>query len=100
MSPTRQGDRRARDLKREAEVLVALAFRHGPLHALHAGRRCPTCADDPAYSKISSEQVKAITNTAVDRVYWLLLLRDADPDAYAAAVERGARYTYGPAQDV
>jgi hypothetical protein len=98
VSPKPQGDRRARDLEREAEVVVALAFRHGPVHALHAGRRCPTCADDPSYSKITSEQVKVITNTAVDRVYWLLLLRDADPDAYSAAVERGAGYTYGPAQ--
>jgi hypothetical protein len=32
----------------EAKMIVALAFRNGPIEALHAGKPCPTCSADSA----------------------------------------------------
>jgi len=37
----------------EAKMIVALAFRNGPIENLHAGKVCPTCSVDRGYSRIS-----------------------------------------------
>ena len=42
----------------EAKMIVALAFRNGPIEDLHAGKPCPTCSADSGYSRISDEEMK------------------------------------------
>ncbi len=50
----------------EAKAMVALAFRNGPIEALHAGKPCAVCSGNPAVSHISDEEMKAIMKSAVD----------------------------------
>jgi hypothetical protein len=81
------------DLATEAKALVALAFRNGPIEALHAGRPCAVCSGKPEVSHISDEEVKAIMKSAVDTLYRLLWQRDCDPVAYNEALAFGRRHT-------
>jgi len=63
----------------EAKALVLLAFRNGPIENMHAGsKHCPTCKDDPGYSRISDPEMKQIMKVAVDRIATLLMLRESD----------------------
>ena len=62
----------------EAKMIVALAFRNGPIEDLHAGKVCPTCSADGAYSRISDEEMKGIMKAAVNTVYSLLWKREND----------------------
>ena len=77
----------------EAKMIVALAFRNGPIEGLHAGRPCPTCSVDSIYSRISDEEMKGILKAAVNSVYSLLWKRENDSEAFAKALVLGARYT-------
>jgi len=77
----------------EAKMIVALAFRNGPIEALHAGKPCPTCSADNSYSRISDEEMKGIMKAAVISVYSLLWKKDNDSEAYAKSLALGARYT-------
>ena len=77
----------------EAKMIVALAFRNGPIEELHAGKPCPTCSVDNSYSRISDEELKGIMKAAVDTVYSLLWKRKNDSEAYAKSLVLGARYT-------
>ena len=80
-------------LAAEAKALVALAFRNGPIEDLHAGKLCPTCSADGAYSRISDEEMKGIMKAAVNAVYSLLWKKENDSEAYAKSLALGARYT-------
>ena len=77
----------------EAKMIVALAFRNGPIEALHAGKICPTCSVESGYSRISDEEMKEIMKAAVNSVYSLLWKKDNDSEAYAKSLVLGARYT-------
>jgi hypothetical protein len=77
----------------EAKMIVALAFRNGPIEDLHAGKVCPTCSADMGYSRISDEEMKGIMQAAVNTVYSLLWKKDNDSDAYDKSLILGARYT-------
>jgi hypothetical protein len=77
----------------EARMIVALAFRNGPIEDLHAGKTCPTCSADGAYSRISDEEMKGIMKAAVNTVYSLLRKKENDSEAYAKSLALGARYT-------
>jgi len=77
----------------EAKMVVALAFRNGPIEALHSGKPCPTCSADSAYSRIPDEEMKAIMKAAVNTVYSLLWKKENDGEAYAKSLLLGARYT-------
>ena len=77
----------------EAKMVVALAFRNGPIEALHAGKPCPTCSVDSGYSRISDEEMKGIMKSAVNSVYSLLWKKDDDSEAHAESLALGARYT-------
>ena len=77
----------------EAKMMVALAFRNGPIEHLHAGKICPTCSADSAYSRISDEEMKGIMKAAVNTVYSLLWKKENDSEAYARSLALGARYT-------
>jgi len=56
----------------EAKMIVALAFRNGRIEDLHAGKPCPTCSADSAYSRISDEEMKALMIEIVNRVFTFL----------------------------
>ncbi len=77
----------------EAKMIVALACRKGPIEDWHAGKTCPTCSADNAYSRISDEEMKGIMKAAVNTVYSLLWKKDNDSEAYSKSLVLGARYT-------
>ena len=76
-------------------MMVALAFRNGPIEAVHAGSPCAACCGNPAVSHISNEEMKAIMKSAVDTLYRLLWQRENDPAAYLESVAFGERNTIG-----
>jgi hypothetical protein len=43
----------------ETKAMVALAFRNGPIEALHAGKPCAACAGRKDISHISDVEMKA-----------------------------------------
>lgn len=57
------------DLAAEAKALVALAFRNGPIEALHAGKPCPMCSGKADVSHVSDDEMKAVMKSAVDTLY-------------------------------
>jgi hypothetical protein len=71
-------------LAREAKVIVALAFRNGPIENVHAGKLCPTCEGQSGFSRITDAEMKLIMKSAVDQVYALLCLKTENPAAYEA----------------
>ena len=77
----------------EVKMIVALAFRNGPIEALHAGKPCPTFSVDNSYSRISDDEMKGIMKAAVNAVYSLLWMKENDSEAYAESLVLGARYT-------
>ena len=77
----------------EAKAMVALAFRNGPIEALHAGKPCTVCSGNPAVSRISDEEMKAMMKSAVNTLYRLLWQRENDSAAYVENVALGQQYT-------
>jgi len=88
-----QGDFTRHQIVREAKAIVALAFRNGTIEQVHAGQPCPTCAGRPGISRITDDEMKAIMQNAVDRVYALLALKTEDPAEYERQIRFGERYT-------
>ena len=88
-----QGDFTRHQIVREAKAIVALAFRNGPIELVHAGQPCPTCAGRPGFSRITHDEMKAILQNAVDRVYTLLALKTEDRAEYERQIRFGERYT-------
>lgn len=81
------------DLSTEAKALVALAFRNGPIEALHAGAPCPMCNGKTDVSHISDEQMKEIMKAAVDSLYRLLWQKKHDPERWRRNLALGKQYT-------
>ena len=77
----------------EAKAMVALAFRNGPIEALHAGKPCTICSGNPAVSHISDEEMKAMMKSAVNTHYRLLWQRKNDSVAYIENIALGQQYT-------
>ena len=77
----------------EAKAMVALAFRNGPIEALHAGKPCTICSGNPAVSHISDEEMKAMMKSAVNTLYRLLWQRKNDSVAYIENIALGQQYT-------
>ena len=77
----------------EAKAMVALAFRNGPIEALHAGKPCTVCSGNPAVSHITDEEMKTIMKSAVDTLYRLLWQRENDSKHYLENLALGERYT-------
>jgi hypothetical protein len=82
-----------RTLALEAKAMVALAFRNGPIEALHAGTPCTVCSGNPAVSHISDEEMKAMMKSTVNTLYRLLWQRKNDPAAYLENLAFGQRNT-------
>ena len=81
------------ELSTEAKVLVALAFRNGPIEALHAGVPCPMCNGKADVSHISDEQMKEIMKAAVESLYRLLWQKEHDPERWRRNLALGKQYT-------
>jgi hypothetical protein len=77
----------------EAKAMVALAFRNGPIEALHAGKPCTICSGNPAVSHISDEEMKAMMKSAVNTLYRLLWQRKNDAAAFVENIALGQQYT-------
>lgn len=81
------------EIASEAQALVALAFRNGPIENLHCGRPCSECAGNPDISHISDEEMESLMKWAVNALYRLLWLREYDPRSYHEQLALGRRYT-------
>src|SRR5690242_18705859 len=79
-------------LARESKVIVALAFRNGPIEDVHSEKTCPTCAGNPAFSHITDEEMKRIMKCAVNRVYEMLCEREFAPERYEKTLHFGDGY--------
>jgi hypothetical protein len=81
-------------LAREAKAIVALAFRNGPIEAIHRGNeRCPTCMGNPLYSRITGPEVKEIMEAAVNCMYGILFDKESDPHRYEKTIQFGEEYS-------
>jgi hypothetical protein len=80
-------------LAMEAKAMVALAFRNGPIEALHAGTPCAVRCGNPAISHITDLEMKTIMKSAVDTLYRLLWQRENDSKHYLENLALGERYT-------
>lgn len=65
----------------EANAIVAVAFRNGPIEELHAGRHSDLL-DDKSLSRITNAEMKTIMVAACRKVEELLVLRESDPEEY------------------
>lgn len=81
-------------LAREAQSIVALAFRNGPIEDVHSGMECPACSGKAEYSRITQAEMKRIMKHAVDKLYALLWIREHSPSVYDHVVRAGNRYTH------
>jgi hypothetical protein len=77
----------------EAKAMVVLAFRNGPIEALHEGKLCAACTGNQEISHISNEEMKAIMKSAVDTPYRLVWQRENDSAAYLESLAFGERNT-------
>jgi hypothetical protein len=65
----------------EANALIALAVRNGPIEDLHAGKSS-ALLKDRSLSRITDKEMKAIMINATKELAKLLRLRDTEPEAY------------------
>jgi hypothetical protein len=82
-----------RGVAREAKALVCLAFRNGPIEAVHSGEICPTCHGSPEYGRITDHEMKQIMKNAVNWMATLLMLRQYAPEEYERRIAAGLEYT-------
>jgi len=78
LSAAYPGGFNARD---EANALIAMAVRNGPIEDLHAGKHSPLL-DDPDLSRITDAEMKALMIHATRMLADLLRLRDREPELY------------------
>ena len=68
----------------EAKLLVALAFRNGPLEDIHADKKVGEKIID---GRITDDEMKELMKCAVDRVNMFLWLRDEKPIEYVGFLD-------------
>ena len=68
-------------LRDEANAIVALAFRNGPIEDLHAGESSELL-ENPELSRITDDEMKALMINACEHVAKLLELKETDPEEY------------------
>jgi len=76
-------------LRDEANSIVALAFRNGPIENLHAGKSSELLQRDDL-SRITDDEMKEIILFACDKVEQLLMLKETEPDKYRALIMTNA----------
>jgi len=69
-------------LRDEANAIVALAFRNGPIERLHAGEYSAELIENPNLSRITDDEMKEIMLNACEHVEKLLRLKREDDGAY------------------
>jgi hypothetical protein len=68
-------------IRDEANAIVAMAFRNGPIEDLHAGKASELLSD-PELSRITDDEMKTIMVNACEQVAKPLELKETDPEAY------------------
>jgi hypothetical protein len=68
-------------LRDEANAIVAMAFRNGPIEDLHAGKSSELLSN-PELSRITDDEMKTLMINACEQVAKLLELKDTDPEGY------------------
>lgn len=68
-------------LRDEANAIVAMAFRNGPLEDLHAGKWSELLLN-PELSRITDDEMKTLMINACEHVAKLLELKESDPEEY------------------
>jgi len=79
-------------IRDEANAIVALAFRNGPLEDFHSGKHSQLL-DDPSLSRITDKEMKALMINACEKVEQLLRLKQDDPIDYDRTV-KSASFLY------
>lgn len=69
------------DHRDEANAIIAMAVRNGPIENLHAGESSALLEDD-TLSRLTDDEIKAIMIYATRTVALMLRLRDECPDIY------------------
>lgn len=72
-------------LRDEANAIVAMAFRNGPLENLHSGKHSPLL-DDLSLSRITDAEMKELMISACERVEKLLRWKTDDPEEYSRQI--------------
>ena len=68
-------------LRDEANSIVAMAFRNGPIEDLHAGKSSELLSN-PELSRITDDEMKTLMINACEHVVKLLELKETDPEEY------------------
>ncbi len=68
-------------LRDEANAIVAMAFRNGPIEDLHAGESSELLSN-PELSRITDDEMKTLMVNACQHVAKLLELKETDPEEY------------------
>ena len=68
-------------LRDEANAIVAMAFRNGPIEDLHAGKSSELLSN-PELSRITDDEMKMLMINACEHVAKLLQLKESDPEEY------------------
>jgi len=68
-------------LRDEANAIVAMAFRNGPIEDLHAGKSSELLSD-PELSRITDGEMKTLMINSCEQVAKLLELKENDPEGY------------------
>lgn len=76
----------------EANALIAMAVRNGPIEDLHAGRYS-TLLEDHSLSRMTDDEMKTLMIHATDILAKMLRFRDEKPDMYRRWL-RGYGMTY------
>ncbi|MEX2217062.1 MAG: hypothetical protein WD768_23320 [Phycisphaeraceae bacterium] len=79
-------------LRDEANAIVAMAFRNGPIEDLHSGKSSELL-NNPDLSRITNAEMKVIMLNACRKVEELLKKKETDEGAYfLALMEYGRQY--------
>ena len=78
------------DYRDEANALIAMAVRNGPLEELHSGLHS-TLLEEDALSRLTDDEMKVLMIYATRMLAALLALRDNAPEAYRRHVQSYGR---------
>src|SRR5207245_994588 len=65
----------------EANALIAIAVRNGPIENLHAGKRS-SLLEDPSLSRITDDEMKMLMICATEVLAGMLRFREQEPELY------------------
>jgi hypothetical protein len=74
----------------EANALIAMTVRNGPIEQLHAGKYS-ALLEDPTLSRITNAEMKALMLNATTLLAALLKVKERDPDLYRRWIQSYGR---------